>query len=165
MEMLKRKIRLFFVSYGKLFAYIIGAICIVVFVLDTVDYIVGQQMIDKHSDPQYQREQEEWKKELEDRKVVSQFIEYCNTGKIEEAYKMLSNQDKNRYPTINIFKQEYIDRIFNVNICDSKIEKNLDGTYKAILVQDMLVTGTKNSTREERYIVIKEGLENKIYIL
>lgn len=165
MEMLKRKIRLFFISYGKLFAYIIGTICIIVFVLDTIDYIVGQTMIDKYSNPQYQREEETWKKELEDKKVISEFVEYCNTGKIEEAYKMLSNQDKNKYPTVNIFKQEYINRIFNINICDSTIEKNLDGTYKAILVQDMLVTGTKDSTKEEKYLVIKEGLENKIYIL
>ena len=45
-----------------------------------------------------------------DNLIIKQFVEYCNEGKIENAYNMLSNACKERiYPSLERFKTMYVE--------------------------------------------------------
>ena len=163
MEKIRREIRLFFVYYGKLFAVIIGIICLVIFIIQSLNSFVIEQEKDKYSSEEYLNEEQKRKEVAEDITYISQFIEYCNEGKTEMAYAMLSEKFKEeKYGTIEEFEEEYINKVFNISICEYQIINNLD-TYKIILTQDMLITGSANSKIEQEYKIINL-LERKIYI-
>ena len=47
--------------------------------------------------------------------IIKNFVEYCNEGKYEEAYNMLTDDCKAKvYPSLEYFKTGYIDRIFYI---------------------------------------------------
>lgn len=95
--------------------------------------------------------------------IIDQFVRYCNAGKIEDAYNLLSdNCKKELFPTIEIFKQNYYNKIFNTTKLYSK-EKFIGGTYKVKLYEDILSTGTINSKTIEDYYTIEKN-NNKIKI-
>jgi len=163
MEKIRREIRLFFVYYGKLFAAIIGIICVVIFIIQSLNSFVIEQNKDKYSSEEYINEEQKREEVAEDITYISQFIDYCNEGKTARAYAMLSDKSKEEtYSTIEEFEEQYINKVFNINIFEYKILENVD-TYRIILVQDMLITGSTNSTIEEEYKLIGV-LERKIYI-
>lgn len=97
--------------------------------------------------------------------IIDQFIRYCNAGKIEEAYNLLTeNCKKELFPTIEIFKQNYYNKIFNTTKLYSK-EKFIGKTYKIKLYEDILSTGIVNSkTIEDYYTIEKENNKTKINI-
>lgn len=164
MEMIKRKIRLFLVSYGRLFGFTIGIIFIIIFTIQSLNKMVIKQNNEKYSSEQYQNEQLEKNKQKEEEEYISQFINYCNEGKIEEAYKMLSNTCKQeKYSTIEKFKEEYVDKVFIIKICEHKILKQ-NNIYIITLTQDILITGKTNSNVEQRYRIIEGVLQKEIYI-
>lgn len=81
-----------------------------------------------------------------DSNLVNTFLEFCNNGKIEDAYKLVSDECKEeKYPTIEEFKEYYFDHIFN-----KKREFNLQAwisssnymIYKIRYTNSMLATGT-----------------------
>ena len=101
--------------------------------------------------------------------VIDSFIEYCNNGSVDEAYKLLSNNCKEKlYPTIDEFKERYFDNIFkNKKIYDAQAWYNSNGcyTYKINLSEDILATGNANgSSIEEYYTIVNENGENKLNI-
>lgn len=164
MEKIKRKIRLFLISYGSLFALIIGIIIAIIFIIQTLNsMVVIEQNNNKYSSEQYQEEQIEKNTQKEDKECISKFIDYCNNGEIEQAYKMLSNTCKQeKYSTIEKFEKEYVNKVFGINICKYNISKK-DNIYIITLTQDMLITGKTDSNIEGKYKI--EGvLERKIYI-
>lgn len=164
MEMIKRKIKLFFVIYGKLFAFVIFAIFILIFIIQTLNSMVIEENESKYSNEEYLNRIETIEKQEEDKQVILNFINYCNEGKIELAYAMLSEACKiDKYKTIEEFKEKYIDQVFNINICNNNI-KEKDNIYMVTLIQDMLLTGKTDSILETSYKI--EGvLERKIYVI
>lgn len=165
MENIKREIRLFFVTYGKLLFYFIGIIAFAILIIQGLNNITIVTNTKKNEtvNKNYfitQKETEETKKEKE---YISQFVEFCNTGKIKEAYDMISDKNKiEDYGDVETFKSEYIKKVFEINICNYKITKK-DNVYIVTLTQNMIITGKTNSIIEEKYII--EGVqEQKIYI-
>lgn len=93
--------------------------------------------------------------------IIKNFFDYCNNGKVEEAYNLLSEDCKQKlYPTIQEFKEKYYSRIFteykmyNSILWISNGNKN---TYRLEIIGDILATGKKEDMPiEDYYTVIKE---------
>lgn len=166
MENIKREIRLFFVYYGKLISFIIGFIAVIILIIQSLNvYTIKQKenINNQYSQEEYEQKQEEKEKKTKDKEYISEFIDYCNEGKIQEAYTMLSDKCKEeKYSTIEEFKKMYVNKIFSINICKYEIIKEND-IYVITLTQDMLITGKTNSTIEQKYQV-SGVLERRIYI-
>lgn len=95
------------------------------------------------------------KVEQEKNLVIDQFIRYCNAGQIEEAYALLSDNCKSKlYPTIDFFKEKYINKIFRTTKLYSK-EFNYGSTYKINLYENMTSTGRMPDTSIEDYFTIE----------
>ena len=101
------------------------------------------------------------KKEL----IIDQFIRYCNAGEIQNAYNLLSDSCKTEiYPTIELFKQNYINKVFNTKKLYSK-EKYLGSTYKVKLYEDIMTTGNLSNTNVQDYFTLeKDGEQIKLNI-
>ena len=97
--------------------------------------------------------------------IVDQFIRYCNSGEIENAYNLLSKDCKNElYPTIERFKQIYINSVFNTTKLYSK-EIYVGNIYKVKLYEDILSTGNvSSSVVEDYYVIVKEDNNVKLNI-
>lgn len=85
-----------------------------------------------------------------DTTTTNKFLEFCNNGNIQEAYDLLMDECKEElYPTIEIFKNNYYNNIFN-----KKRECNLQAwistndytVYRVRYTNDMLATGTYDSS-------------------
>ena len=87
--------------------------------------------------------------------VIDQFIRYCNASKIEEAYSLLTDNCKKQvFPNIEYFKQNY----YNIHFSNTKLyskEKFIANTYKVILYDDVLSTGSINKNAVEDYYTIE----------
>lgn len=89
--------------------------------------------------------------------IIDQFIRYCNAGKIEEAYALLSEDCKQEmFPTLQYFKQNYVDIYFFETKLYSK-EKYRNQTYKIKLYNDIISTGKVEDTIEDYYTIQKEN--------
>lgn len=170
MENMKRSIRLFFATYGGLLSQILGIIAIILFSLQGINHIYEENTkkeIGKNSLSQEELEekQEVLKNEKQDKKLISQFLDYCNNGQVEEAYEMLSDDcKKQEYKTIDIFKTEYIDKIFTYKK-EYKIEKENE-LYKITIIDGLIESGsTEDRSSIVNYYKLEENvLDKKIYV-
>ena len=170
MEILKRKIRLFFLTYGSFLFRIIALIVIVILVLQGINYLYKKNT--EYDTKQAMMATEQTKQQSaalqglkEDEQLISSFLDYCNNKEIQKAYEMLSKECINeKYPTIEKFKQEYIDKIFSYPK-EYEIEKEND-EYKITIIEGALQSGTiENRNSIESYYKIKEDvLIRSIYI-
>ena len=87
------------------------------------------------------------------KKLIEQFVKYCNNNQIEDAYGMISKDCKTvLFPNINIFKNNYIKKIFN-------------GIYKVTYMNNILQSGGKSDKQRIDYIYITDEDENKVLSL
>lgn len=78
-------------------------------------------------------------------RVIDNFIKYCNNGKVEQAYNLLTDECKqNIYPTVNDFANNYVSKMFKTYKTYS-IQNYIDNTYIIRLTEDMLSTGKSNN--------------------
>lgn len=166
MENIRRKIRLFFATYGSLLFQIIGLIVIVLFSLNMANELYTESSNESiNLEGEYTYQQEKLQNEEDNKKVISQFLEYCNNNQIELAYSMLSEACINeKYKTIDSFKTEYIDKIFT-HKKEYIIEKEND-LYKITIMDGILESGSlENRNSLINYYKIEENVLNKtIYI-
>lgn len=105
-----------------------------------------------------------------DTNIVNKFLDYCNDAKVSEAYQLLSDDCKTElYPTIEYFKSNYYNNIF-----DKEREYNLQSwistsdytVYKIRYTNCMLSTGTydKSDVYEDYITLVKNSNEEKISI-
>ena len=98
--------------------------------------------------------------------VIDNFIEYCNVGKKQEAYDLLSNDCKTvLYPTLEDFVQNYLNEIFTHK--RTYTIKNWAGNiYKINITKDILSTGEYNKgiSIEDYYTLVKSDEEYKLNI-
>ena len=159
----KRKVRLFFVTYGRLLFTILAIIAGIIYGIQKLNnYAIEKKKTEVISEDEkviFQQKTQESKKEKE---IISQFIDSCNLEKYEEAYKMLAdNSKKEKYTTIDEFRDKFIKKYFNLKIYDYKIQKEKD-IYIITLTEDMLSTGKTDSTKQIK--VKYSNVEKKIYI-
>ena len=100
--------------------------------------------------------------------LISQFVEYCNTGKIEEAYNMLSDECKELlYPNVNVFRQAYITSIFYINRMYSLQSWFIDNnsyTYYIKYTEDVMATGNVNSDENKGDYITIIKKDDKYYL-
>lgn len=153
--MFKRKIRLFFVNYGKLLFYIIGVIAIFFIFLNALNNYAARKNRKAAQEKAVQQEinikkRSDLEKENIKKGYILAFINHCMNGNIQEAYNMLTENCKTeKYKTLSEFKSNYVDTIFNVKIDEYKIE-NENEVYTISLIEDMLVTGKTKSTKQTK---------------
>lgn len=103
--------------------------------------------------------------------IIDEFISYCNEGKIEEAYHLLTDECKEQIfsSSIENFKQDYINVIFNTKKT-YHLQSWITGityTYKIRIVDDMLSTGHVSSVEnaiEDYYTLIKKDNQYRLNI-
>lgn len=164
MEKIRRSIKLFFVTYGNFILSIIGIfIAIIIFVQTLNNITIEQKEVNTPTKEEEAIEEKKQEQEQTNIQFISKFIDYCNTGKIKEAYNMLSDECKNeKYSTVENFETEYINKIFKIRICDYEIIKQ-EAIYIVKLKQDLLIVGNEHSIIEEKY-KITGVLTPEIYI-
>lgn len=165
---LKRKIRLFFVAYGRLLFEVIGVILLVILFLQWLDKKVEEKhKIEYNNQVNFEQEEstiDQKEKTNKEKEYISKFIEHCMSQEIQEAYSMLSEACKQeKYRDIDTFKNEYINKVFSVRICDYTISKK-DDIYIIKLQEDLLTAGGTEIIKEFECSVIEEILSRKIYI-
>ena len=98
--------------------------------------------------------------------IISRFIDYCNEGRADMAYELLSDDCKNAiYPTLEQFDTNYCKRNFatskgyNIEVAGEDKEAY---TYKVDISDDVMSTGIKNEANtvsEYMTIVNEDGAE------
>ena len=76
--------------------------------------------------------------------IIKTFINYCNTGNPEQAYKLLSDDCKQLlYPSLESFKEKYYNKIFNTKklySCQAMVNHDNYYTYQINFTEDILAT-------------------------
>ena len=182
MENIRRNIKLFFTRYGNHIFVIVAIILGVLLFLKLIDKIAEDNYRSKklkmekiqtsqkvESNIETKKiETQRRKKISRDKKTIDSFLSACKE-KPEEAYEMLTTNCKiDQYPTLEDFKNKYLDVIFSQSK-DYKIEEQeQDGVYKILFyVEDILQAGTvENRKRIENFYYIEEisSSERKLYI-
>lgn len=91
----------------------------------------------------------------EDKGIIDQFFDFCNEKDVSKAYNLLTDECKElRYPTLEDFKNNYYNKIFNTKKSYA-IESWNGNIYRVKLQEDLLSTGkVSNDTFIEDYITI-----------
>lgn len=91
--------------------------------------------------------------------VIERFTQYCNDGKITEAYNLLSDECKEEvYSTLDSFKNNYYNKVFNGQKRNVSAEYWTSNIYKVQFEQDALSTGiyTEENIIQDYISVIKD---------
>lgn len=99
--------------------------------------------------------------------IIDNFINYCNNGKVEEAYNLLTDECKEElFPSLESFKNKYYDNVFNTYKTYT-VQNWIGSTYKVKLMEDALATGkieSNSSYLQEHITVIEKASEYKLNI-
>ena len=100
-----------------------------------------------------------------DLKILDDFISYCNSGDIEKAYELISDDCKEvLYTSLENFR-EYYDNIFKNGKKNVEVENWINKTYKIEFYEDALSTGEYSKNSKSDYItIVKNGDEYKLNI-
>lgn len=101
--------------------------------------------------------------------LIENFFTFCNNGKIEDAYNLISTDCKEElYPTINDFTTKYYNIIFaEKRSYDSLlwIANSSKNTYRIQIMKDLLSSGQRDDMPiEEYYTIIMENGQYKLSI-
>ena len=95
--------------------------------------------------------------------LIDLFYSYCNSGKIQDAYNLISNDCKEEmYPKIQAFQELYFNQVFGRGKRNITVENWTGDIYLVTLYEDFLSTGrysNENSLRD--YVTVikdKEGI-------
>lgn len=99
--------------------------------------------------------------------LINSFVDFCNEGKIEDAYELLSQQCKEVfYENINTFKNDYYRKVFNGENRTYTVENWTGDTYIVKFTEDLLATGkvTSDSSFTDYITIIEENNKKKLNI-
>lgn len=107
----------------------------------------------------------------EENDLIKTFINYCNDGKLDEAYNLLTDECKEKlYPTVEEFKNKYYSIIFKERR-EYSLQSWVNGkgfnTYKVNFTVDILSRGDYDNVEKfEDYItvILNEKNESKLNI-
>lgn len=95
--------------------------------------------------------------------IIEKFFDYCNNGKYQDAYDLLTNDCKEEiYNTIEVFKESYCKNVFNGEVKNVSAENWINNTYKVKINDDYLSSGkyTEQNTKID-YITIQKDENNE----
>ena len=94
--------------------------------------------------------------------VIDNFISYCNSGKIQEAYNLISNECKEEmYPSIKDFQEVYYKPVFGQGKKNVTVENWVGDIYVVDFNEDFLSTGKATGESSLRdYITIVRDEED-----
>lgn len=99
--------------------------------------------------------------------VIDTFIKYCNSGQVESAYQLLTDECKEEvFPSLDSFKNKYYNNVFKIYKTYS-IQNWIGNTYKLKITEDALTTGkvSSNSSYLQEYVtVVEKNSEYKLNI-
>lgn len=99
--------------------------------------------------------------------TMDSFVNYCNTRKLENAYKMLTQECKDAmFPTLEHFEKIYVNKIYNIKRKYELERWTTEGNksvYLVALYGDILATGGIENLIKEYYTFVE--LDNGIYRL
>lgn len=166
MEKLRRSLKIFWTEHGTPILFWTIVIVAIMFIIQILNFFAvkkEEQKVNNNTEISTNISKAEKNK---DKEIIRQFIGFCQKGDVEQAYNMLSDQcKKERYPTINEFKNQYIYKIFNTKK-DTEINYQQGEIYEVIFYEDMLESG-KTENREriiDYYKIQQEVIDKKIYI-
>lgn len=102
-----------------------------------------------------------------DTDIITKFMDYCNLGKVEEAYNLLTDECKEEmYPNVQQFKEIYFDELFNEEKKNYTIQNWTGSIYEVRVTDDILSTGKiDNTVTKQDYItVVSSDNEYKLNI-
>lgn len=162
---------------------IIGICAFIIILIQAANYFAGLNLKNKKTDRSnvIKESQLQSKSIISDTKistetakknneVIDEFVKFCNEGKIDSAYDMITQECKNAvYKTIEQFKKEYYDVIFSSEKLYTKENWYSDDnlvTYRVIYTNNILADGEKKSdeTFGDYITTIKEDDETKLNI-
>lgn len=98
--------------------------------------------------------------------TIDNFISYCNSGNLQEAYKLITDECKEEmFPNINRFQEIYYQKIFGNGRRNIKIQNWNGNIYAVDFSEDALSSGvysTEDNIRD--YITIVTNKEKKIFL-
>lgn len=103
---------------------------------------------------------------IEDKKginVIDEFITYCNSGKIDKAYELISNECKEEmYPELKNFENMYYKPVFENGKRNVEVQNWIGNIYKIDYNEDILATGkyNKNNALQDYITVVKDNEGN-----
>lgn len=91
-----------------------------------------------------------------DTDIITKFMDYCNSGKVEEAYNLLTDECKEEmYPNVQQFKEIYFDELFNEEKKNYTIQNWTGSIYEVRVTDDILSTGKiDNTVTKQDYITV-----------
>ena len=101
--------------------------------------------------------------EQSDIETIDKFFSYCNSGKIQEAYNLISDDCKNEmYSEIKIFQEAYFKPIFGNGKRNITIENWTGKIYLVTLNEDFLATGrySNDNTLQDYVTAVKDNEGN-----
>lgn len=99
--------------------------------------------------------------------IINEFVDFCNSEKIEDAYNMLSDSCKEViFPNIESFKEYYYEKIFNGKNRKYTLQNWSENIYIVKFTEDLLSTGKSASSESNTdYItIIDENGQKKLNI-
>ena len=159
---IKRNVRLFFVSYGKLLFELLFVIALIILGLQYLNKKVAEP---KQVSAQINIENTNNVQNIQqDKNIISTFLEYCKNNQVQEAYAMLSeNCKKEKYNSIDLFNKNYMQKYFHIDIEEYKVYI-LNKNYVAEIKESAISSGKVDSIEKLEFSIESEVLENKIYI-
>lgn len=101
-------------------------------------------------------------------KVIDDFATFCNEGRIEEAYNLISEECRIQvYPTVEDFKKSYYTKVFNGNKKTVTIDNWINNIYRVKFSDNSLSTGIyseENIIQDYITIVSDENNEYRLNI-
>lgn len=99
---------------------------------------------------------------------VNQFVDLCNAQQVEEAYNLLSDECKEEvYPSLDSFRTNYYDAIFNGQKRNISVESWANNIYKVKYELDALSTGVyteENAVQDYISVTRNENNEGKLNV-
>ena len=106
--------------------------------------------------------------QIKSTKVIDDFVTFCNEGKIEEAYNLISQECKEQvYPTREDFNKSYYTKVFNGNKKTVTIDNWINNVYRVKFSDNSLSTGIyseENIIQDYITIVSDENNEYRLNI-
>ncbi len=98
--------------------------------------------------------------------VIDMFVEYCNNGKVEEAYNMLTDECKDEiYREQRIFEETYYNEIFLNTQRNVVVENWISNIYKVNYNEDFLSSGKYSTENTKQDYITIEQQEDDTYKL